>query len=62
MLSGRGLKKNKDKSHLGSEGLGTANSSVRLPAISSFSNYALEMGDCDRTAPGDPSAWNPYQQ
>lgn len=37
MLSGRGLKKNKEKSHLGSEGLGTANSSIRLPAISSFS-------------------------
>lgn len=36
MLSGPGLKKNKKKSHLGSEGLGTVGSSVWLPAISPF--------------------------
>lgn len=34
---------NKDKSHLGTEGLGTAGGSIRLPAITPFCNCVLEI-------------------
>lgn len=37
-LSGLGLMQNKDKSHLGTEGLGTAGGSIRLPAITALCN------------------------
>lgn len=41
-LSGPGLKKNKEKSHLGTQGLGTADGWIRLPAITPFCNRGLE--------------------
>lgn len=49
MLSGPGLKKNKEQSHLGTEGLGTARGSIGPPAITPFCNCGLQTRDA---APG----------